>query len=67
MTAQGGFKMPSTLQQFTVRVEPELLKKFRYIAEYNARSANREAEVLMKQHVDEFEKIHGKIIFDEIE
>ena len=28
--------------KFTLRVESELLKKFRYVAEYNARSANRE-------------------------
>lgn len=56
--------MPSNLPQFTVRVEPELLKKFRYVAEYNARSANREAEVLIKKHIDEFEKVHGKIILD---
>lgn len=56
--------MPSNLPQFTVRVDPELLRKFRYVAEYNARSANREAEVLMKQHIDEFEKVHGKIILD---
>lgn len=36
--------MPSALPQFTVRVDPELLKKFRYVAEFNARSANREAD-----------------------
>ncbi len=57
--------MPSNLPQFTVRIDPELLKKFRYVAEYNARSANREAEVLIKHHVEQFEKEHGKISFDE--
>ena len=56
--------MPSNLPQFTVRIDPDLLKKFRYVAEYNARSANREAEVLIKQHVEKFEKEHGKIKFD---
>ncbi|WP_263631061.1 hypothetical protein [Mediterraneibacter gnavus] len=29
--------------------------------EYNARSANRELEVLMKKHIADFEKAHGKI------
>ena len=53
--------MPDNLLKFTVRTEPELLKKFRFVAEYNARSANREIEVLMKKHIAEFEKIHGKI------
>lgn len=57
--------MPSYMPQFTVRVDLELLKKFRYVAEYNARSANREAEVLFKEHVDKFEKLHGKITFDD--
>lgn len=57
--------MPSNMPQFTVRVDPELLRKFRYVAEYNARSANREAELLFKQHVEKFEKENGKIIFDD--
>ena len=47
--------------KFTLRTEPELLKKFRFVAEYNARSANRELEVLMKKHIADFEKAHGKI------
>ena len=42
--------MPSDAVKFTLRTEPELLKKFRFVAEYNARSANRELEVLMKKH-----------------
>lgn len=57
--------MPSNMPQFTVRVEPELLRKFRYVAEYNARSANREAGVLFRKHVDEFEKKHGEITFND--
>ncbi len=57
--------MPSNLPQFTVRVDPFLLKKFRYVAEYHARSANREAETLIRQHVEEFEKKYGPIIFDD--
>lgn len=58
---QEGNIMPSDTVKFTVRTNSELLKKFRYVAEYNARSANREIEVLMKKHVSEFEKGHGKI------
>lgn len=53
--------MASDVAKFTVRTSPELLQKFRFVAEYNARSANRELEVLMKKHVSEFEKSHGKI------
>lgn len=53
--------MPSDIVKFTVRTDAQLLKMFRYVAEYNARSANRELEVLMKKHVAEFEIKHGKI------
>ena len=53
--------MQSKLSKFTLRTDAELLKKFRFVADYNARSANKEIEVLMKKHVAEFEKEHGKI------
>lgn len=56
--------MQSDLSKFTLRTDTELLKKFRFVADYNARSANRELEVLMKKHVNEFEKKHGKITFE---
>lgn len=53
--------MSCQLSKFTLRIDSELLKKFRYVADYNARSANREIEVLMKKYVVEFEKEHGRI------
>lgn len=56
--------MPTNKSHFTIRVAKETLRKFRYIAEYNARSANKELEVLMKKHIARFEKENGKIIFD---
>lgn len=57
--------MPSSLPQFTIRINPLMLKKIRYIAEYNARSANREVETLIKKHIEKFEKEHGEINFDD--
>lgn len=53
--------MASDIIKFTLRTDVELLTKFRYVAEYNARSANRELEVIMRRHIVEFEKQHGKI------
>ena len=53
--------MTSDTRKFTLRTDPGLLVKFHYVAEYNARSANRELEVIMRTHIAEFEKIHGKI------
>ena len=56
--------MMTDIAKFTLRTDAEILKKFRYVADYNARSANRELEVLMKKHISEFEKEHGKITLD---
>ncbi len=53
--------MSFKLSKFTIRINSELLKKFRFVAEYNARSANRELEILIRKHVSEFEEFHGKI------
>lgn len=55
--------MQSDTSKFTLRTDNELLKKFRYVADYNARSANRELEFLMKKHVAKFEREHGTIEF----
>ena len=56
--------MQSNISKFTLRIDSELLKKFRYVAEYNARSANRELEILMKKQVADYENKHGKIQFE---
>lgn len=57
--------MASDIVKFTLRTDSELMRKFQYVAEYNARSANRELEVLMKKHITEFEQKHGKIEIEE--
>lgn len=46
---------------YTLRVDRELFKKFRYIADYKGRSANRELEQYIKRCVADFEKAHGEI------
>ena len=57
--------MASDIIKFTLRTDSELMQKFQYVAEYNARSANRELEVIMKKHIAEFEQTHGKIDIEE--
>ena len=47
--------------RYTLRVNRELFGKFRYIAESNGRSANKEIEQFMKRRVFEFEKQNGQI------
>ena len=53
--------MPSKLPQTAIRIKPELMKKFRYVAAYNGRSANKEIEQLIRRRVEAFEKEHGPI------
>ncbi len=53
--------MECKLSKFTLRIEKEMLKKFRYIATYNGRSANKELETLIKKYIAAFEKHHDKI------
>ncbi len=56
--------MMTDTAKFTLRTDTEILKKFRYVADYNGRYANRELEVLMKKHSAEYEKEHAKITLD---
>lgn len=53
--------MASKHPMFGLRVSRELLDKLKYVAEYNGRSANKEVEQLIKEHVANFEQKHGSI------
>jgi len=52
------------LLRYTLRVDRLLFKKFRYIAESEGRSANKEIEQYLKKRVAEYEKENGKIETD---
>ena len=53
--------MKDNYLRYTLRVDRELFKKFRYIAEYEGRSANKEIEQYLKKRVARFEAEHGEI------
>ena len=53
--------MEDKLLRYTLRVDRVFFQKFRYIAESEGRSANKEIEQYIKKRVAEFETIHGKI------
>ena len=53
--------MTDNKSRFTLRVDPELLEKLGYIAEYERRTKNRELEQLIKRRIREFEAEHGEI------
>ena len=53
--------MEDKLLRYTLRVDRNLFQKFRYVAESEGRSANKEIEQFLKRHVAEFENKHGTI------
>ncbi len=53
--------MEDKLLRYTLRLDRHLFAKFRYIAEYEGRSANREIEQMIKKRVETFEKENGEI------
>ena len=57
--------MPSNLPRYTLRIPQIHLDKIRYIAEENGRSANREIELLIKQHIKVYEGENGIIALSE--
>ncbi len=52
--------------RYTLRINRGLFAKFRYIAAYNGRSANREMEWYIKQCAQRFEKEHGEITAEDV-
>lgn len=53
--------MDDKLLRYTLRVDRILFQKFRYIADSEGRSANKEIEQYLKRRVAEYEKENGKI------
>lgn len=51
--------------RYTLRMDRRLFAKFRYVAEYEGRSANREIEQMIRKRVEKFEKINGEIPLSE--
>lgn len=53
--------MEDKLLRYTLRVDRLLFQKFRYIAESEGRSANKEIEQFLKKRVADFERENGTI------
>ena len=51
-----GDKMNKNIAKYTLRVDKELLKKFKYICEYNCRSVNKQIEKYITNSVESFER-----------
>lgn len=57
--------MDEKLLRYTLRVDRRIFRKFRYIAEAEGRSANKEIEQYLKKRVAEYEKANGRIEIEE--
>lgn len=60
-----GVEMEDKLVRYTLRVDRELFQKFRYVAESEGRSANKEIEQFLKRHVAAYEREHGEIVAED--
>ena len=59
--------MPNTPHKnphYALRIPILTMDKLKYIAAYNGRSANKEIEQLILQHIAAFEKANGGIVLD---
>lgn len=59
--------MVDDILRYTLRVNRELFRKFRYIAESEGRSANKTIEQYMKRTVRAFEEKNGEIVLTDKE
>lgn len=53
------------MKSISVRIDGNMLDKLHYIAEYEARSANGQMIILIRECIKKFEEEHGEIIFGE--
>lgn len=53
------------IKHFGLRVDGEILAKFRYVCSYVGRSANSQIIQLMLKFIADYEKEHGKIELSE--
>lgn len=60
MEKRGGI-VENKILRYTLRVDRLFFQKFRYIAESEGRSANKEIEQYIKKRVYEFEETYGEI------
>ena len=57
--------MSSQINPYPLRIDEDLMSKFRYIAKINSRSINKEIEFVIKQYVTTYENENGTITVEE--
>ncbi|MBS4040101.1 MAG: hypothetical protein KGZ81_05830 [Flavobacteriales bacterium] len=56
--------MPPIIRKYTFRVNEITLEKFRYLADNNFRTVNKELEKVMNDSIAQYEKENGEIKID---
>lgn len=54
--------MGDDLLRYTLRIDRSLFQKFRYVAEFEGRSANKQIEKFIRTYVSQYENKYGVII-----
>lgn len=54
-------------KHFGLRVNGDILAKFRFVCGYTGRSANSQIIHLMLKFISDYEKVHGKINLDDLD
>jgi len=49
------------IKSVSIRIEEEMLEKIGYVADYEGRSVNSHVLVLIRNSINEYESVHGKI------
>ena len=58
--------MPSNKPIIAVRTTHEIIEKMKVIADSNGRSISKETEMLVKDHIRQYEKYNGEIKIDNL-
>ena len=50
------------IKSLSIRIDDDMLDKLHYVSDYEARSANGQIIVLIRECIEKFEEKHGKIV-----
>lgn len=57
--------MQNKQRHFSLRIDDETLRKFRYVCAYDQRSANGQLLLFIRGFIARFEEKHGKIVLED--
>ena len=50
-----------SMKSLSIRIDEEILNKLHVVADYEGRSANSQILILIRDCIENYEKLHGKI------